>query len=1116
MSQAADASARYLIKTDRGVRGPFTKADLQALVDSGKVPLWLRLHDLVERRAVAVAELLGPASGQAPAMPARVGIVRGLRRRVSLTVVGSVLFVLAAVGALLAAHHLRAAAPATTGSEEDPVEHAAQAEFSQHVAPFLAANCVSCHGAERQKAGVRLDLLSADPADQSAVAICKRALEQLQSGAMPPEERSRPQAGEQARVTAWMHGQLARNARIWPEPPLRRLNREEYANAVADLLGVRDDLREMLPDELGGSEGFTNEAELLRISTRQVEAYLKAATCAAAAVITPPPCQVIQVRIEDSDPMRTDPEKKSHWDRIPRLLNNIELNPVAIARGDLLIFNQLAGYHFLPVTLSAAGTYRLRMRAIALLRGRPPARARVTFTDVSGMDAWSAGVTASMRPFVVRNVAAQFADEPAVITALGQVPADLPPERIKEVDPVLAEMYATAKPQIVFENTAAAKVDIWLKNTRPVPQLVQEQARAQSTVIEGLGRLPAGQIKLYLDAEGVAPDRMMIVHGGLELEGPLPPTCVDERLTSVLAHSDTAGYVEWLAKIMTTAYRRQVTTSEAGSWFGRFHGSGPTARPFVDAARNALTAVLCSPEFIAVLEKPRMEPRQPRPLDSGELARRLSLFLWRGLPDQELSHAVAMGLTETALRTQFERMLGDRRLARFIHEFDDGWLGLRDFDAVLPDPKMFPSAQGDHLHESLRREPDEFLAHLIAEDRSILDLLRSSYVVVNDRLAEYYGLGQPAAGGADEFRVVRFPEQSLLELGTWSGIGPFTAASAPAAFATPYPPEQGVDLKATYKDGALHWVERPDWTDGVPHDLTGENCAWYLTRTVNSSVAQDVTLSLGSDDGIKVWMDGVELLSKEVYRGVAPDQDSVSVHLQPGEHRLLMKIHNGGGGYGFFFRVVGLNESTRRGGVLGMGAVLMQTSQSTRTSPTRRGVWFLENLLGTKPPPPPPSAKAVLAHIEATVTGQPSRRQILELHRHDPTCASCHARFDPLGFALENYGPDGLWRTNELLQIHVDGVYKGTAPGAPIDPSGTLPDGRTFTDIDGLKRLLVAEPAPFVRAFAKKLLAFAVGRRLGPQDEPSIDGIVSAAVAGKYRIRAVLAAVIASESFQRH
>jgi hypothetical protein len=355
-------------------------------------------------------------------------------------------------------------------------------------------------------------------------------------------------------------------------------------------------------------------------------------------------------------------------------------------------------------------------------------------------------------------------------------------------------------------------------------------------------------------------------------------------------------------------------------------------------------------------------------------------------------------------------------------------------------------------------------------------------------------------------------------LGEWLAVGPFKAESAEAAFSTDFGPEKHFDPAATYLDGTLRWSRRSDWSDAVVHNLTGgDNCAWYMTRTMSVLKAQDVVLWLGSDDGFQLWFDGVPALVKNVYRSVAPDEDSVTIHVPVGEHRLLLKVNNGGGGYGFFFRMAGVSgQNFPRGGVMGMGVILMQTAQATRTSPVRRGVWFLENMLGTKPPPPPPKAKEELIHVEAAATAQMSRRQILERHRSNTTCATCHARFDPYGFAMENFGPDGQWRTNELIAEEVKGSFHGVIPGPPIDASGVLPDGRTFEDIIGLKRQLVAEPHLFVHAFATKLLALAIGRRLGPQDDASVEAIVNQAIAHDYHIHAVLKAVVASDSFQFH
>jgi hypothetical protein len=141
-----------------------------------------------------------------------------------------------------------------------------------------------------------------------------------------------------------------------------------------------------------------------------------------------------------------------------------------------------------------------------------------------------------------------------------------------------------------------------------------------------------------------------------------------------------------------------------------------------------------------------------------------------------------------------------------------------------------------------------------------------------------------------------------LKLSTWQVIGPFPAKDGkPPPFEFAYPPEEEVDLKKTYEDGKLKWVEQPNYADGKAHYFRGENCATYLYRTITSPGEQALTLYLGSDDGIKVWHNGKLVHSNLLVRGVAPNQDKVSVVLQPGENRLLMKIVNLQGGYGFYF-----------------------------------------------------------------------------------------------------------------------------------------------------------------------------------------------------------------------
>jgi len=145
-------------------------------------------------------------------------------------------------------------------------------------------------------------------------------------------------------------------------------------------------------------------------------------------------------------------------------------------------------------------------------------------------------------------------------------------------------------------------------------------------------------------------------------------------------------------------------------------------------------------------------------------------------------------------------------------------------------------------------------------------------------------------------------DAEALKLSPWSAIGPFPARDGQLPpFEYAYPPEKSVDLEAAYEEGKLKWAEQPGYVDGKAHYFRGENCATYLYRTITVPHEQALTLYLGSDDGIKVWLNDRLVHSKIMVRPVAPNQDKVAVVLQPGVNRLLLKIVNLQGGYGFYF-----------------------------------------------------------------------------------------------------------------------------------------------------------------------------------------------------------------------
>ena len=171
-------------------------------------------------------------------------------------------------------------------------------------------------------------------------------------------------------------------------------------------------------------------------------------------------------------------------------------------------------------------------------------------------------------------------------------------------------------------------------------------------------------------------------------------------------------------------------------------------------------------------------------------------------------------------------------------------------------------------------------------------------------------------GPSGEFLLTRFeavarsraPERAMPlpppEFGRWFALGPFPAASAREAFDKGFGPESGVELGKSFLDGKLKWTEQPDWSDGVTHALTGENSATYIYRTLQVKESGWAKLSFGSDDGLQVWWNGEKVLSNDTSRAVAVDQDRTVVWLASGENHLLMKVSNGGGPSGFYFKLL--------------------------------------------------------------------------------------------------------------------------------------------------------------------------------------------------------------------
>lgn len=199
---------------------------------------------------------------------------------------------------------------------------------------------------------------------------------------------------------------------------------------------------------------------------------------------------------------------------------------------------------------------------------------------------------------------------------------------------------------------------------------------------------------------------------------------------------------------------------------------------------------------------------------------------------------------------------------------------------------------------------------------------------------------------------------------------------------------------------------------------------------------------------------------------------------------------------GTAMRRVSLDPVAHRGGLLGQASILTVTSYGNHTSVVKRGKWILDNMLAAPPPPPPPDIPALKeSHDGRKLTA----REQLELHRTNPSCAACHVKMDPLGFALENFDAIGGFRQKDA--------------GQPIDVSATMPDGTKFAGLTGLQQILMARKGEFTQAFTERLLTYALARGVSARDMPTVRAISRAAAADGYRIQTIIKGIVTSDPF---
>lgn len=583
--------------------------------------------------------------------------------------------------------------------------------LSRHRA-LLDQYCVTCHNERRQTADLALDQL--DLAEVGTHAdVWEQVLRKLQTGLMPPTGQPRPDAANQDQFVSWLQTTIDRAATSSPNPgrpPVHRLNRFEYENAIRDLVALEVDGRALLPADDAGY-GFDNIADVLSVSPALLERYLVAAE------------QISRLAMGDPT---IEPEVETYTLRHLTLVQEDRMSNdlPAGSRGGLAI------RHHFPLD----GEYVIRIK----LQAEPQ------FSRVRGLDVPE---QVDVRLDGVRVKLFEMAAQPA---SNSSQEAEQPADAGLEV-----RLSVTAGPRVV--GVTFPRNSWYMESVGPERLPAASFAFTSGTRSnERLGKQLMGVDTVTIDGP---------FNGSRPEDTPSRRQIFVCRPTSMTEEEPCARTI--LATLAGRAYRRPVTESDVTTLM-RYYTAGRVEGDFDTGVQRALEALLVDPEFLFRIERdpPQVPPGTIYRLSDLELASRLSFFLWSSIPDNELLDVAAQGKLHDPgiLDAQVRRMLDDPRSTALVSNFFGQWLWLRNLATARPDLKAFPNFN-ESLRAAFQREAELFLESQVREGRSVLELLTADYTFVNELLARHYGI--PYVYGS-HFRRVTLPDDrraGILGLG---------------------------------------------------------------------------------------------------------------------------------------------------------------------------------------------------------------------------------------------------------------------------------------------------------------------------------------------------------------
>ena len=566
---------------------------------------------------------------------------------------------------------------------------AEQSRSVDEVRPLLKDYCYSCHGPDAQLANLRLDNLSSDILEnRRATEIWRNILNKLRRGEMPPKGVPHPEPTQRDSAIAVLRTAIDRalEQRRGTEgrTVLRRLNRAEYQSTMTDLLGYEMDYARDIPPDSLSRDGFRNNASSLRMTAIQLEYYLEAAREAMKRIIVTDPVPVTEFRYTFT---------KSNLDQWR--LQEEQIADNLVSRTDAFLGHMECCY-------PEQGEFLVEVTAAAEMKpdkGFPVMQVSVGYrpdTEILFRTAGTIELTS---------------EEPRTFQFRGHMENFPQPVR----------------GQSKFPGLVVRVTNIYDDGT-PRPRM---ETRKKED----------GKKESFYSEE---PDFPKVRVDRVDFTGPLtdvwPPASHSRILfDSALRDTNARAYVrDVLTRFMTRAWRRSPEPEAVTSYVEFFESQREAFPVFEERMRETLAMVLISPEFLYLMEP---DSKEKRPLNTWELASRLSYFLWSTMPDERLLSLAETGELQNAkvLAAEVERMIADKRAWHFADEFLGAWLYVDAMDRVAVNADYHPNFT-DHLKRQMRDETRHFFMELLRHDLSATNIIDSDFLVLNETMARHYGI----------------------------------------------------------------------------------------------------------------------------------------------------------------------------------------------------------------------------------------------------------------------------------------------------------------------------------------------------------------------------------------